>query len=429
MVRTTVLILGGMVILQSSSELDAPKILYLAVAAACVLGSLLAVAHRRSSSDVEVMLPLLIASIALGLLVFLSFPVALASGTPPARWLRDAASYLLVATVPFVALDAYWSASRRSLLALLVVAGALATAAYTIAWMDLRHIAEAPIDRLALPSGQLTSALFAALIALALAGERHRWLWTLAVGLDLALFVLVGGRGRLPLLALPVALAAVAWPVGARRLAGSLAGQAASAIVAFAVLYWIIAPGAFSTLLPGLFNGLPAGPAATPNPLDNRIGSVSELIMDIGADASFQERLAQTRAAWDVFAANPIVGGGPGRETSWIDTLGVTVRSYNLDTPVSVLAKFGLVGAVIVLAWMSVLLRFALSLIRRARTSWVTLALTGYALLILYAWLFVSPLEDKGFGFALITLLALGLTADHSGSTAIHAPKVTRRTG
>jgi hypothetical protein len=415
--RGGLLILGGLVALQSSNELDASKVVYLVVAAICVAGSVLAVAARRNSPEVAALRPLLLSSIALAGLVALSLPVAYAGGTPVASWLRDAAAYSLMAAVPFVALDMSWSGPRRWLLGLALIAGGLSTTSFVIYWLGARNIVELPIDRLTLPSGQLTSALFATLIALSLAGGSRRLMWAIALGIDIALFVLVGGRGRLALLILPLVMAAVAWPVGRQRIMRTLGVQAITAVVAFSGLHAVISPSSVGEIIdggpppPSGTPGTSPGPSPTPNPLDARIGSIPGLIADVAADASFRERIAQTFAAWDVFVESPALGAGPGRAIEWSNYAGQTVRSYNLDTPVMVAAKFGIVGTAVIFAWMLSLLRFTWGRVRVARASWVTLAPLGYALTVLYSWIFITPVDDKGFSFALMILVALGLVS------------------
>jgi hypothetical protein len=411
--RAAILIIGGVTTLQGSNVLDPPKLAYLIVAGVCVLSSILAVVRRRASADARAMRALLVASIGLVAVVAASFPIALAAGTPVTNWFRDAANYGLFAAVPFVALDAYWSGRQRPLVALLLVVGVFATTSYALAWMDSRHIIDAPVDRLVLPSGQLTTALFALLIALSIAGRRSVALWTVAVGVDMAVLLLVGGRARIPMLALPLAVAVIAWRLGPGRLALCVAGQAAVAAAAFALLYGTV------SVVPSL-GGLPtvtAGPSASPevsrppSPIDKRFESIPGLMTNLASDASFQERVAQTIAAWQVFVASPVLGSGPGREISWVNSQDQIVRSYNLDTPVMVAAKFGVVGAAVIAAWMLALFRLAWRLVSPARTAWQALALAGFALLIPYAWLFVVPIEDKGLAFSLMILLPLAQAA------------------
>ena len=70
-------------------------------------------------------IPWLAASAAIAALIVVSFAVARLNGTPFPDWLRDIAGYALFASVPVFALDAQASASRRLLVAMLVVADVL----------------------------------------------------------------------------------------------------------------------------------------------------------------------------------------------------------------------------------------------------------------------------------------------------------------
>ena len=85
--------------------------------------------------------------------------------------------------------------------------------------------------------------------------------------------------------------------------------------------------------------------------------------------------------------------------------------SFQVDTSLSVLAKFGIVGTTLILA---LAIAFVLFLRNAARGSGITVAQTalmGYAAMALLISPFAVPLEDKGFSFGLLFLLALSLPA------------------
>jgi hypothetical protein len=131
-----------------------------------------------------------------------------------------------------------------------------------------------------------------------------------------------------------------------------------------------------------------------------------------GQDASFQERVSQTRAVWTSFLTSPIVGGGLGVPIPWIDPSGVlhTDNAFTADSPILVLAKFGLLGIALVAA----LLWAAVVTIRRlgrggpvTRQAW--LATIGLAFGVLLLTPFAWQLEDKGTALGTILVLAFGL--------------------
>jgi hypothetical protein len=129
-----------------------------------------------------------------------------------------------------------------------------------------------------------------------------------------------------------------------------------------------------------------------------------------GSDISLRLRWAQTVSAWNIFVSSPLVGRGLGVPIPWIDWDGTLMATFSADTPLTVLAKFGLFGIVIwvALAWATI------STLRRLRRtggpgSFARSALLGFATGIVVLAPFGSQLEDKGTGLSLILLLGLAL--------------------
>jgi O-antigen ligase len=149
------------------------------------------------------------------------------------------------------------------------------------------------------------------------------------------------------------------------------------------------------------------------------LGSRLDLIEITGtsSDASYVERSRQTKVAWETFQANPVLGAGPGTTFVWERINGVITASFTMDTPLTFLAKFGLVGILAVLVIVSRYWRFTRSLVRDGGPTVEKLALVGYLAVAVAIIPANSPLEDKGFSLGLMLLLALAL----SGSNVAHA--------
>jgi hypothetical protein len=416
--RTIVVVFGALVVLQSSQELGILKIAYLVVASIVVLASILNVRRMWRSTVVAAARPWLIASSICAALVILSLPVAVARGTPISAWIRDAAAYGLLIAAPWLAVDMALSASRRALLAVTFAAGAATTVSYAVFWIQRRHIADFSIDRLALPSLILASALFAVALALAVSSDRHRYWWTAAAALTIGLLVFSGTRSSLALLLVcPITLFA-SWrsdrgtPIRPRLLIAMTPAVVAIMIVgATQIRLAGGSPAAGSG--PGTATG-GAGPNASAAPpgrsLTERYDSIGTVLA--GRDPSLQERLSQTRAVWAVFLMSPIVGGGLGVPIPWTDSTGVihTDNAFTADTPVLVLAKFGLLGLALIaaLGWAAITTIRGLGAGKRATgKSW--LATIAFATAILVLMPFGWQLEDKGTALALVLVLGFGL--------------------
>lgn len=405
--------------LQSSQDLDVVKICYLAAAAVAILGSIWTVYQRRDDPLVAIVRPWLIASLVAAGIVGASLPVALLHGTAISSWIRDAAAYALVVAAPWVALDLAWSVTPRGTGILIVTAGGLATLSYAIVWVQRRAMADVPIDRLVLPSFMLATALFAFTVARSVSDQRRRYGWALLASVTIALLLLAGTRTTLAILIVPIAVLGVAWltdpgrPLLTRLTPALLPLLTAGVIVASSQLSSSIDLGRVIASLTGS-NGsgsTQGGPRSTPDPhsLEGRFDTFGSVLT--GRDASLQDRIAQTRAAWDLFATSPIVGGGLGVVVPWTTTAGRLETQFTADTPLLVLAKFGLLGLVLV----GVLVGAWLGTIRGLKGGGATtqvsrLALVGFGAAIVVLTPFGWQLEDKGTGLAVILLLALAFS-------------------
>lgn len=421
--RLAIVTVGGILVLQSTDSVDASKVAYLLLAGIAVAGTLLRLPRLRHTDSFSSLRELLGASVVLLFVIALSLPVALGHGVPPLEWLRDASAYGLFSLAALVALDAH-AAPRAWLLALGVTVGALSAASYVIAWLDIRSIADAPIERLVLPSGALASMLLVVTSALAFGGTRRRYWWAIAAGATLGLFLILGTRGRVPFVLLPIMMAALAGGRVPARM-GSLAAQLAVA-VAVVLAVPVIQTLADSTTSSGQPSsaGQPPATGQPQQPTDviaRRIGSINDLVQNPAGDPSMRERLSQTIGAWRLFVENPLVGAGPGALITWNDYAGQEQRTWTVDSPLGILPKFGLVGLAAGLAWIVSAGMFAARVLPRLRGSSEWLMLVGQIVVLSYATLFAPPMQDKGTAFAIMLVLALVL------HRAYRAPHRSRR--
>jgi hypothetical protein len=400
-----VVVVGGLLLLHGADKLDAAKSVYLVCAAAAAAAALLSVPWWLSGTHSAVARPWVFFSGAALALLILSLAVSRAQGTPLTSWLRDAASYGLMAATPILALACARVASRRWLIAVLAVCGALASISFTVEWIGRRHLAHLPIDRIALPSEPLAAALLAVATAIALAGVRRRLWWAAIGGAVLGLFFVTGTRSTLLLLIVPVGMAVLA----GRPWRPSVMVVLAEVVIAVAVFLagestLSVANGASPIASWPFVGGTPSASGAA---LTQRVTTVAVLLTDPGADPSFQERLLQTKLAWDTFKTSPLVGVAPGYAFHLEDSGTVALT---LDTPLDYLAKFGVLGLGLLALFVVAYLRLTLQLWRRRQAAPVeSLTLVGFTLVLLVIGVQYFPIEDKGASLALILVLALGL--------------------
>ena len=429
-VLVCVLVVGGLLTLQASAGLNAWKIGYLLLAVAALAGTVVSARWWLSTERVGIATPWLVSAAAFAAVLVCSFAVSRAHATPFASWLRDSAAYALFAAAPLFGLACARSASRRWMIVALVVFGALTAISFEVEWLARRNLLHLPIDRIVLPSGGLTSALFALATGFGLAALWKRWWWAVGAGVVLGLFFATGTRSALLLLAVPLGaglLAGRPW----RRTAAAVLTQVlvAAAVFLVADVAVIVAhprvPIDYGSPQPTICPSSPVDSSGsgcmtvldpTSNGLNSRLGDTAALFSDPGSDASLQERLTQTRVAWEAFLTSPLVGVGPGHSFHWTRSSKLEVDAYTLDTPLVYLAKFGVIGLVPLLLFAAAYLGLIFGLWRRrseARTEF--LAICGYGIVLVSGSLLGSPIEDKGISFGLALLVGLGCRALISG--------------
>lgn len=387
--RIIFVLFGGLLTLQSSEELTLIKLGYLAGVLAAFAGAFYDYSRRRSSVTHVLALPLVRVSLVFLLLIAFSWPVASAHGVPRTDWLRDVAPYMLFASAPIFALDAASSLSRRALVVLFVAAGGLATLSFATYWLSHRHIADLPISRFALSSFLFPAALFAYSAAAALHGTTNRMRWLGLASIVLALLLVTGARTSLALLVAPLAIAISARRYLAMRFLRLMFLTPLAIVLILLVAYSVV--------------GLTGASAEV---IDKRI-AILKSTGNPKSDASYEDRLAQSHAAWKAFTEKPVFGSGPGTSFEWQTTNGLTRASFVIDSPASFPAKFGLVGlgavAFLILSYTS----FLRNAVRLDHPRVDTLAFIGYTAIAVVASFLAPPLEDKGFALGLILILAL----------------------
>jgi hypothetical protein len=126
-----------------------------------------------------------------------------------------------------------------------------------------------------------------------------------------------------------------------------------------------------------------------------------------------------------------VLGGGLGVTVAWVNSAGRLVQEFTADTPVLLLAKFGILGLLLVgiLVWAT--FRTIQDLLAGgAATRTARLSIIGFAAALVALTPFGWQLEDKGTGLATILLLGLALaSAREAGLASANHAGPRRRTG
>lgn len=413
-IRLAVVVVGGLLVLQSSEHIDLPKLAYLATTLLCVgLSARRYIAERETNSAVELR-PILLWSAALLAVLTLSLTAALTNGASLVDWFRGAVPYGLVALLPLLAWDAGTSTSRRYLVTLLVGVGVLAMAGWAVEWVDRRQLAELPIERVVLPAGRLGTLLYVFALTSSIARRRGALAWAVTAGAVLGVFLGTGSRSSLLLLLVPIALVAALRKLPLpHRLAMIVAHGLTAAAIFLAI--GALPPPVRST---PPTNGPQPSPTRPGEVASDRLGSLGAGIRQVAQDPSVKERIAQYRAAWNVFVTSPLVGAGAGVRFEWIDVSGNVERNFTADTPLVLPAKLGILGTIVAsLLAISYAERIRLS-VRRFGWAVASVAAALFGVLLLVGLPLGMALEDKALSFAIAILLAVVIATDieRSGS-------------
>lgn len=396
--RFAVVVGGGLLVLGTSDQLDAPKATYLAWVALCVAVAIARLAKARADPCSADSRALLLASAALCVAIALSLLVALSAGTPFIDSMRDAAPYGLLAVAPVLAWDGARSRLGSHMEAVIVASGLLATAGVAVVLLGRRGIADFSSPTLGSGSLMLSALVFVVTMAALFARRPRRPLWILLATVVVSLLFATGTRSTLALLVGPLVMVVV----GSQRFSRSAHLAGATMAIGVLVLTLLVLAGQFS-----LIDAVR---------LTDRIGLVVSLGSDLSADQSLMERLTQVGVASATFAESPVVGVGLGFRFEWTRFGGESFPSYTIDTSLSLAAKFGLIG----IGLFGIATFAAVSFYRRLRhrlPEHVRLSFVGFAAVSLAMLPLGNPLEDKGYGLAVCMLAAWALASASSVHT------------
>lgn len=371
-------VVGALVLLDTTSALSAPKLVYLAGVLLSVGAGLARLPAVLAQPWFARLKPLLWGALSLTLwIVLVTLPYSLlVRGTSLTAWVRDAFTYLLIPAAVIIAVDACgWVGLRVARWGIALV-GASAAIQFAITWTARRGLfGESEIYLFG--SRAIIAIPVAMGLVYGLAGRGFRPLWfAYSVGALAAVLVTGVRSGLLLLAAYPAA-------VGSAR--------------KMRVPIWKLIPSLFVGGLGALAAILVAAPyLGGIDFLKQRFSSLKKILNSgqIAVDASGRDRANLYAEALRIFNEYPLLGSGLG-----------AVKF--VDTPFVYLAKWGALGTAV--------LAFSLLLIlvpcARARPTETYTRETTIAFVAAITWLAslpsAAPTEDKGFalGVALIVLL------------------------
>lgn len=394
--RAAFFMFGAFLVFQTSAGLSAPKLFYFAVVGVSVLVSVTKLKAMTRTPSLRALRPAYFGALGIvlwQLLIVLPYSVG-AQGVRLEDWLRDGATYVLIGSAVIIALDALETSTRRLARTLVVLVGALAAFSFASRWISARGLVDAQANTGA--DNALMSSLTALTLAVALAfamalvGRRMGWIW-LAVGVVFVFAILVTGTRT------GVVFGAVLLGLVGRR------GKQRAPI------FRVLAAATAGVLAVVVAIPLTAPFFSNDNFLAERFGSIWGTIKNgVASDQSGAIRTRAYEYCVQVFQENVLLGRGEGL-TFVNPTTGLQGTDFSVDSPLVYLAKFGILGCLILFAC---LVFIFLPLVRRAPGfEWTVenTAVRGCVAILVSLLPFGATLEDKGFAItAALAVLLVG---------------------
>jgi hypothetical protein len=396
-------VLGGITLLNVSPGFTIEKFAYLVLVFANVTFAGARIAARAKRVQEVGAIPLILATSGLAAVVAISLVVALSDSISVQLWALDIAVYGLLVAAPIIGVDLGLNARARSISFALIAIGCVTAVSYSIYRLQLRGFTHFDIGRFLLATQFLPAAAFCVCLAYAFAGRRSYVMAFLAASI-VACILLSGTRITL-LFIVPFVVTFILASRKRRPRLSSIAFGAAGVAAVVAVL---------------LTNSVVAQYVAV-DALLARLGSVLPLLssLDVTRDPSLYGRYLLTYYQTNTWLQHPWFGIGPGALYS---SGTATVRAE--DSPVAILARFGLLGTAIVILFFAAIAFAKL----RTRAHWIPrTALLSFLSLIVASSVVSSPLNDTGVALGLIPLIALCVSWREESDLAVDQPVQPRR--
>lgn len=388
LVRLGSFVLGGLLVLGSSSDVTVAKLAY-----AGLLVLVCSVSFANLLRHPPDWFPHVRGWLTLGVAVVGSMVVSTiaAPGWDPASVLRQGLFYLLIPIAPMIGVETGRHLTARTTVRFAAFCGTLSAIGFGVDWLTRRGVAAFDMPYLVLGSTVLAGLGFAlALVMASCAAGAQRVGWGLLAFLIPTAMLVTGTRSNLVLFVVIVGLLG---PAAKFRLPLARALGITVAVVA-----------ALGVLLPVAARYLLSDPTF----LERRVfAALLVLSGDAAADQSYMHRSMQYAYALEQMVARPWLGFGLGWNPPIV-----------MDTPLLTVIKVGAVGTAVLVAYLVASMVVVSRLGKMYGYSPLHSAARGLALMVVALIPFGSPLEDRGFCFALALIFA-GVAAAaraHGGS-------------
>lgn len=347
--------------------------------------------RRRMRKDLGVMKNFRFPLVLLVLVPVVFLYVMAFYSTDVSSWIRDATTFVLIPIGVLYGIDAGLSIRPVVLQIAFTGLGILGAVAYFTTWLINRQQLPPSAALPLLSSSMIVIPIISMSLALYfMSASRARFFWAASAVFQMFLLVGAGGRSALIYCASMTLFFLIVSLKSRKGFWRTLVFCAAGAILAVS-LFRVYTQLVGSTFLANRFDWF----------FDASLEAVEN-------DASGQARIRSYRIMWESFLEKPFLGNGFGY--SYPPAAPTDMDVYTLDTPLVYLAKFGMLGAaVIILAITGVVV----GCVRASRGRLCRMQVVAMCGAVVIAWLATlpsgAPTEQKGFGIGLAVLVAMSL--------------------
>lgn len=378
--RVAVVVAGGILVLGSSSDVGAQKVVYAAAFILCAL-----VSTWRLTSNPPTWLSPFRPVIVLGLVLLacLIFSVVANPDVDITTTVRQGLFYVMIPFAPIIGLDAGRDSKSRSVMHWIAVIGCIAAVGFAADWLNRRGVSSLPIGRFIVSSLMLPTLAFAlSIVRVVYARGFARIMWFIPIVVIPVALLVTGTRTNLIVF---LALIGVLGASAKRRVNLSrVLGLTITAAGTIAIVFPLLAdavidqPGFIEARIQALL-GVLGG---------NAVG-----------DQSYAARNEQYFYAGQWISEAPWLGKGPGFSPP-----------ISLDTPLAVVVRVGVVGTIALVLFLIALVLASRQSAKMHGYTFMHTTVTGVALVCLANLPFGTVVEDRGFAFMLV-LLTMGVGA------------------
>lgn len=340
---------------------------------------------------------------------FFSLFVAALYSTDLVMWIRDATTFVLIPVSVVYGLDAGMAVRSITLQRIFGLVGLIGGLGYLLTWLAFRGQVQIPGGVPLLSSSMLVVPVISMYMALYFtSSSRRRYMWAAIAAMLVLLLAGAGGRSALIYLGATL-LVAVAVATRARGGLPRLAMLFAVAAIVVSGFYRIYSSFVGPQFLSGRFDWF----------AEASWEAVTE-------DASGQDRVRAYSIMWNSFLEKPLLGNGFGYNYPAVSATGIEL--FTLDSPFVYLAKFGLLGATVVLLSIAGIVAATFNQAKRGPHRLRVVLMNASAIA---AWVAIlpsgAPTEQKGFGIGLAVLVAMSVAWNRESSWQPNVIRATSR--